>query len=69
MQNRAEINTQIRQLADAAQLDRAVADQLIDQGATIEQAQAAMFDALMQRAAPTIRHQRIELLAAHDDPV
>ena len=69
-QNRAEVNRQIRELADLARLDRSVADDMIDRGVTPEQARAEMFDALVQQGEPArqIRHQRVETGTSHDDP-
>lgn len=68
--NRAEVNRQIRELAGLARVEQGVTDGLIDRGATVEQARAELFDALVQRSAggQQIRHHRVEMGASGDDP-
>jgi hypothetical protein len=65
---RAATNAEIRKLADAAGLDRAAADSLIDREATVDEARAELFDALLKKQAPTVRHQRIEVGERLDAP-
>src|SRR4030095_15165905 len=59
---------EIRRLAQAAGLDHTAADSLIDRGATIEEARAELFDALLVRQTPTVRHHRIDLGTEHGAP-
>lgn len=66
--DRAAINVEIRGLVETAQLERSVADELIDRGATVEQARADLFDRLTKRSAAPIRHQRVEPGLSHEDP-
>lgn len=66
--DRATVNIEIRKLVSAAKLDHAVADALIDRGATVEQARAELLDTVLARQAPTVRHQRIELGDQLDAP-
>ena len=56
--------SEIRTLVRSAGLDPTVADDLIDQDATIAEAKAAIFDATRQRTAPVIRTHA----PANDDP-
>lgn len=56
--------SEIRTLVRSAGLDAAVADDLIDQDATVEAAKAAVFDQMQKRTAPTIR----TTAPANDDP-
>jgi phage major head subunit gpT-like protein/phage head maturation protease len=68
-QNRAAINGEIRQLGQRAGLDQATVDRLIDRGATVEQARAAMFDALVGRDGEPIRnHHVVQTGPSGDDP-
>ena len=67
-QTRAATNKTIRRLAAEAKLDRAVADDLIDRNATLDEARAELFDAVLARQTPTVRHQRIEIGVEHDAP-
>ena len=67
-ENRAETNAAIRGLVDATQLERGVADELIDRGATVDQARADLFDRLVKRTGTPIRHQRVEQGVSHEDP-
>lgn len=69
VQNRAEVNRTIRELAGLARVEQSVTDGLIDRGATVEQARAEMFDALVQRGGgQQIRHQRVDMGTSGDDP-
>lgn len=65
---RAAMNAEIRTLVAAAGLDRTAADSLIDRGATIAEAKQELFEALVKRADPSVRHQRLELGEQHDAP-
>ncbi|MXP62777.1 peptidase U35 [Roseomonas sp. M0104] len=66
--NRAEINQQIRSIANVSGLDAAFADALIDQAATVDQARSAAFEELVRRGGGTIQTQRIEVGQSNDDP-
>jgi hypothetical protein len=60
-------NAEIRRLIRAANLEHTVADQLIDRGASVDDARRELFDTIT--ATPIImRHQRIEVGERHDAP-
>jgi hypothetical protein len=61
-------NEEIRRLVRAANLDHAVADSLIDRGATVDQARAELFDAMTGNPPVAVRHHRIEVGTNHDAP-
>ena len=63
---RAATNAEIRKLVTAAGLDHTAADSLIDRDATVDQARAELFDAVLARQAPAVRHQRIDVGTNHD---
>lgn len=66
---RAEVNREIRSIADTAGLNRAWADAQIDAEATAEEARAAAFAAMRQRAEATAtRTTRAEITVDHTDP-
>lgn len=68
-QTRAAINVEIRAIAETAGLTRAWADTQIDAEATAEDARAAAFAEMRQRAAQTAtRTTRAEVGFSHDDP-
>src|SRR5262249_13915081 len=62
---RAAVHTEIRTLVKAAGLDHQVADQLVDRGASIDEAKTALFDQLRQRTAH-VQHQRLDVGENHD---
>ncbi|REF72781.1 MULTISPECIES: prohead protease/major capsid protein fusion protein [Paracoccus] len=67
--NRAAINAEIRTIAETAGLTRAWADTQIDAEASAEDARAAAFTEMRQRAeATTTRTTRAEVGFSHDDP-
>lgn len=60
-------HAEIRRLTRAANCDQAVADALIDRGATVDEARAELFERMT--ASPiTVRHQRIDMGEQHDAP-
>lgn len=65
--NRGAVNVQIRAMCRTAGLDATTADNLIDAGATLDGARAAVFDAMLQRSTgrPLATTQ---VLTDHDDP-
>lgn len=66
---RAEINREIRQIAETAGLSRAWADERIDADASAEEARADAFEAMRQRSAETrTRTQRATVGVDHTDP-
>ncbi len=65
--NRAGINGQIRTMLRAAGLDVATADRLIDDGADLDRARAAVFDAMLARSG-TRPLAAVQVLHDHDDP-
>lgn len=65
---RAHTNAEIRKLVAAAKLDHTVADALIDREASLDEAKRDLFDRLVTRPAPAIRHQRIEIGTEHGAP-
>ncbi|WP_114858434.1 prohead protease/major capsid protein fusion protein [Azospirillum brasilense] len=65
--NRAGINGQIRTMVRAAGLDVATADRLIDDGADLDRARAAVFDAMLARSG-TRPLAAVQVLHDHDDP-
>lgn len=67
-QNRGEINARIRSVASASGLDAEFTNALIDRGATIDEARAAIFDAMEGRAAPQLYTNRASVGFSNDDP-
>lgn len=67
---RAEVNRQIRGIAKVAGLDASFADELIDRGASVEEARAAAFAELEKRGGANIRTEatRVEVGEDHTDP-
>jgi len=66
---RAQINAEIRQIAETAGLTRAWADEQIDAEATADAARRAAFEAMQTRSASaTTRTQRAEITVDHTDP-
>ncbi|ROT99078.1 prohead protease/major capsid protein fusion protein [Histidinibacterium lentulum] len=65
---RAQINVEIRQLAETAGLTRDWADEQIDADATVEAARAAAFEAMRQRSAAPTRTTRTQITVDHTDP-
>ncbi len=69
LETRSAINAEIRTLATTAGLDHTAADSLIDRNATVAEARAELFDALVTRtAAQPVRHHRIEVGVEHGAP-
>lgn len=69
MQARAEINREIRSIAETAGLSRAWVNDQIDAEATVEAARAAAFEAMRTRSAETrTRTQRARVTFDHTDP-
>lgn len=64
---RAAANGQIRTMVRAAGLDVATADRLIDDGADLDRARAAVFDAMLARSG-TRPLAAVQVLHDHDDP-
>lgn len=69
-QNRASVNQAIRRATSTAGLPSTFADGLIDRGATLHQARAAVLDEMARRSSPAIRAEqvRVEWVGSHDDP-
>lgn len=67
MGNRAGVNGQIRTMVRAAGLDIATADRLIDEGADLDRARSAVFDAMLTRSANRPL-AAVQVLQDHDDP-
>ena len=65
---RAQINTQIRSIAETAGLTREWADAQIDGDATPEAAREAAFDAMRQRSASTQTRTTAQITVDHNDP-
>lgn len=63
---RAQVNAQIRSVAELAGLDDTWANGQIDREASIEDARAAAFEAMRTRATPTIRTQQVG--PSNEDP-
>jgi hypothetical protein len=66
IQTRAAINQEIRALTDTAGLARALADDLIDRGAAVEEARAAINTARLAGAGRTTAAPRVEVIVEHD---
>jgi len=64
---RASTTADIRRLVEAAGLERAVADELIDRGLDVPAAKDVILERLCQRSVP-IASQRVEVLETHDAP-
>jgi hypothetical protein len=67
-EGRAEINREIRTIAATAGLEAAWADDLIDRGASVQEARAAAYEAMTRRSAEPVQHHRVSLIADHDAP-
>ena len=68
-ETRAQVNAEIRQIAETAGLTRAWADQQIDAEATADAARTAAFEAMRTRSAQTTtRTARAEITVDHTDP-
>jgi hypothetical protein len=66
LEQRAAVNGEIRKLVAAAKLAHTVADDLIDQGASIEETKSTLLDSLLNRT-ETVHHQRgVEFGTDHD---
>ncbi len=65
---RAATNATIRTLVTTAGLDHTAADALIDRGASVDEARAELFDALVKRSATDVRHQRVDVGTEHGAP-
>lgn len=70
VQNRAQVNAEIRSIARIAGLDQEFVDGLIDRGVSADEARRAAFDELARRGGGTLRTEqtRVEVLDSHDDP-
>lgn len=70
VQNRAQVNAEIRSIARIAGLGAEFADPLIDRAASADEARRAAFDALAQRGGGPIRTEqtRVEVIESQDDP-
>lgn len=64
---RALVNGQIRSMVRSAGLDAATADRLIDDGADLDRARSAVFDAMLSRSANRPL-AAVQVLHDHDDP-
>lgn len=67
VQTRANINAEIRSIAETFELPQEFVDTLIDQGATIDQARAAALTELQQRQSSPVR-TRVTNVRAVEDP-
>jgi hypothetical protein len=65
---RAQTDAEIRRIASIAGLDGSFADDLITRAATVEQARAAAFAALEQRAGGPVRTASVAIGPSGDDP-
>ena len=65
---RAQVNAEIRSIAQITGLEQSWTDSQIDAEATVEQARAAALEALKQRSAAPIRTQTVTMGASADDP-
>lgn len=68
VQTRAEMNTEIRSIAELAGLDRAWSDAQIDAEATPESARELAFAAMAQRQAQTRTRTTAQITFDHNDP-
>ena len=68
VQTRAEMNTEIRSIAELAGLDRAWTDGQIDAEATPESARELAFAAMAQRQAQTRTRATAQITFDHNDP-
>lgn len=70
VQNRAQVNAEIRSIARIAGLGQEFVDGLIDRGATADETRRAAFDELARRGGGTLRTEqtRVEVIESHDDP-
>ena len=68
VQTRAEMNTEIRSIAELAGLDRAWTDAQIDAEATPESARELAFTAMAQRQAQTRTRTTAQITFDHNDP-
>ena len=68
VQTRAVTNQEIRALTDTAGLARGLADDLIDRGASVEEARAAINTARLAGAGRTTAAPRVEVIAENDTP-
>jgi hypothetical protein len=70
VQNRAQVNAEIRSIARIAGLGQEFVDGLIDRSATSDEARLAAFDELARRGGGTLRTEqtRVEVIESHDDP-
>lgn len=66
--DRAAINQSIRSIANLSGLDAAWANMQIDNAATVTEARAAAFAAMVQRGGGTIRTASVEAGFSNDDP-
>jgi hypothetical protein len=66
-ETRADVNREIRRLTDAAKLDRAIADELIDAESDLDTAKRTLFERLIAKPA-SIRTQRVEVGETLDAP-
>jgi hypothetical protein len=65
--NRATVNGQIRAMCQATGLGATVSDGLIDRGASLDDARAAVFDALLTRSGGR-SFAAVQVLTDHDEP-
>jgi hypothetical protein len=70
VQNRAQVNAEIRSVARIAGLGQEFIDGLIDRGASADEARRAAFDELARRDGGTLRTEqtRVEVIESHGDP-
>lgn len=67
-ETRAEVNREIRAIAETAGLTRAWADGQIDAGASADDARRAAFEAIRTRSAEPLRTMRGSVGFSHEDP-
>jgi hypothetical protein len=70
VQNRAQVNAEIRSIARIAGLGQEFVDGLIDRGATADETRRAAFDELARRGGGALRTEQtcVEVLESEDDP-
>jgi Caudovirus prohead serine protease/Mu-like prophage major head subunit gpT len=70
VQNRAQVNAEIRSIARIAGLGQEFVDGLIDRGASADEARRAAFDEIARRGGGALRTEqtRVEVIESHDDP-
>lgn len=68
LSDRAKLNREIRSIMNIAGLSSAVADELIDNGSTADQARQRAFDELAKRGGGPIQTQTASIITDNEDP-